>query len=176
MAENIVKKKISGIQFLRITATVMILLHHLPILGVTFSNSLGPFAVTIFLCITGFLAGYLDKGETINLSIGYQFKRILRIAKKFYWIWVLIFCLSMIRIIAAVGIHGILEQNFIVKSVLFLTFTQAWVPNSEYYFAINGPCWYMSMILAVYFVQPYIVSWLRKFDVKALLKIWGGVA
>lgn len=57
-------EKIYGIQLIRVIACLMIVFHHMTdAFGIHLVNSLGRCAVTIFIVIAGFLAGYLGGGR-----------------------------------------------------------------------------------------------------------------
>lgn len=176
-------KYLYGIQILRIIACIMVMIHHMQDpFGIILSlNTLGRFSVTVFFCISGFIAGYLAKeinSYTFKDSVEFYKKKIT----KFYPLYIFMFLFALMIEICSCIIKSnyakLFNSMFIFKTFAFLSLTQSWIPLRDIYTAFNPLCWFMSSIMFCYFCQPWLLYKLSRNSSKTnilLLILIGGV-
>lgn len=152
--------KIQSLQALRALAFMGIFLEHAgapikwPKLGVSF-----------FLVLSGFLMYYqYDEKEfscTIKANAAFSFGKI----KKLYPLHIITMCFAIILYLFERICVGFTLKNIIwlIGTVgLNITLLQAWVPYSPVNVSLNGVAWYLSVIMFLYFMFPYIKMWIKK--------------
>lgn len=150
------KEKLFGLDFVRAMACLMIVLHHS---NLKTNDILGRYAVTIFILLSGYLVGFLKKDKT-EYSIKDSFICIKEKIGKFYGLYFLSFVLGLVLIFEGYMVNGNFDavggiKVLIAKIILYLTMLQSWIPSGDFYLAINGVAWYMSVIMFCYFLQPF---------------------
>lgn len=168
-----------GIQAVRCTACIMILLHHLSAaFNAGFVDTLGRCAVSLFIVISGFLTGmYKEPSEFADADITAGGKNVLKKVQKFYWIYFLSFFVGCAALYIRPDIRG--EGNFAIQCIMFLLMLQSWFPDEGIYFAINPVCWYMSIVVFFAFSEPFILRLISKMNVKikilSVCIVYGGL-
>lgn len=61
--------------------------------------------------------------------------------------------------------------DFFVQVLLYLTLTQIWIPKDSFYYAIVPACWYLSMTMVLYFLQPLLLSFAKKLSEKGKIAV-----
>lgn len=154
-------KKIQAIQGLRGVAIILIVLWHLNSVFPKILPPLGDRGVEFFLIISGFLvaAKHLN-GNSLNRlsgSIRYSFNKI----KQLYPLYILsalpMIFLAVRKINDFSGIIDIAK-----KTVLYGLVVQSWIPNENYYWALNGVTWFLSTIAFCYIATPFVFYVLKK--------------
>lgn len=97
--------------------------------------------------------------------------------KKFYWIYFIAFIMSMALLFLQIiiGRQELDLKGTAIKSVLYLSLTQVWIPIEEYIYSIVPACWYLSMVMVLYFFQYWLVYFTK--TLKRIHKFyWGAFA
>lgn len=59
-----------------------------------------------------------------------------------------------------------ITNDNIIKMLLYLSLTQIWVPIDKYIYSIVPPCWYLSMIMVLYFFQGWLCYLCNKLNIR----------
>ena len=158
-------EKNKGLECIRALACCMIFYHHL---STTFSiwnpGPLGRAGVTIFILLSGFLAGRYEKDTYADKSLWVSCREYgLRKLKKFYLPYVISFVAGMGLVVLSY-IKGDVVGNVPLKAISYLLLWQSLIPDPEYYYGINGVAWYLSMIMILYFITPVLKKLLLTSD------------
>lgn len=160
------KKRLDSLQAVRAIAFLLIFTSHIGVV------MLGPYGVSVFFILSGFLMYYNYSDRAVPCSplknIGFAFKRIKRLVP-----------LHLVMMLASVPwvfmaaapnapIGTYLQQ---VPQFLCCTFlVQTWVPLISYNFAFNAVSWFLATCLFMYAVFPlYLKIMNKRRDVKASL-------
>lgn len=156
-SKNVKVGKMDSIQSLRAIAFIGILSYHSGLLP------LGAWGVSVFIVLSGFIMTYSYYSRELEHSIAFNFMFALGKIKKLYPLHV--------TMMLAVVLLTLLKNNFIftmakviqtIKEIVLSVFLlQAWIPNSKYYYLLNGVAWYLCVCVILYFVFPWILDWLK---------------
>lgn len=153
------KEKINSLQGLRVIAMIIIFLYHCALFP------FGHLAVTFFFILSGFVSYYTDpKVEDISLysNIKYFKNKI----GKFYSIYLLTIILGLILNYDVFSRYSLSKKILIILSKI--TLTQAFIPNSDYYFSLNGVAWYLSSQAFCYFMFNIYKYYLNKTNTRLI--------
>ena len=149
-------KKLNSLQVIRALACVGVITGHS---GMT---KLGAWGVSVFLVLSGFLMSYVYDDRKLESSFVSNIKFSVKKIKKLY----LLHILMLINFLAAFVINHDKFLNDTVScfwtTIANAALIQAWVPIYSVYFSLNHASWYLSACLFLYFLFPYILSYLRK--------------
>ena len=140
--------KIKSLQILRAMAFLGILTYHCE------ATNLGAWGVSVFLIMSGFLMVYNHIHSAIPCGMQNQASYARKKLRKLYplHILMLIMILILLRntLFHNLSIKSSLTTGLKIVSNVFLL--QSWIPNSKYYYAMNGVSWYLSVMAFIYFV------------------------
>lgn len=157
-------KRFNSFQGLRVIAFLLVFFSHcngfLPIP----SGGHGAIGVEIFFVMSGFLMEVNAKdrdGSLIRQCVDCAGKKL----RKFYWLHILTMLLALVPtilgwILQLPDLRTVLEVCSKIAANLFLI--QSWVPDSAYYFSLNGVTWYLSTSMFMYLLFPLLHRWISK--------------
>lgn len=152
--------KIASIQSLRACAFLTVFILHLE--GAT----IGVWGVSVFFILSGFIMFYAYRNR--NLESGFE-KNILFALRKIKKLYLL----HIITMILAVVIEVYMYFDYIAPNnvrdiyeriVLNTFLMQSWMPDQNIFFSLNGVSWYLSTSLFLYFMFPYIINRVKKYN------------
>ncbi len=162
------KDKILSLQGLRLYAFLGIFCSHIGI------REWGPWGVSIFLVLSGFLMTYNYLDRDIPTGMANQLLFAINKVKRLYPLHI-IMMIAAIIVQAAKGMifyspqRGVIDSGIIGLHVLL---AQSWIPRSGVYFSLNGVSWYLGVSLFCYFVFPFICSIIRTYSTRAEAVKW----
>lgn len=147
------KEKILSLQALRAFAFIGIMLSHVYII------ELGAWGVSIFFMLTGFLFTYNYYSSTISLSVkSMLFFSLKRIAK----LYPLHICMLIVLIPLSGWTYNTLFAD-IKGFFLHVFLLQSLFKEREIVVLYNGPAWYLSCMLFIYFFVPIILVFIKNY-------------
>lgn len=155
--------KNKSIQGLRAVAFVLVFLSHL---NVPHFEGGGVFGVSLFFILSGFLMVYSYQKKHISQN-AIMFG-IIKISK-IYWLHLLTLMLVIPFSVKVYFVdHTYSLTNFILSSLANLFLLQSWVPDTSFYFSLNGVSWYLSTTLFLYASFPLIKKILDNHKIKRI--------
>ena len=147
------RKRIESLQIVRALACIGIFASHSEI---KWLEGFGPWGVSIFLVLSGFLMVYnhLDDNENTNYSILNAIKYGLSKIKKLYPLYVISMTFMVPFLLVGADRFSIAHASLIW--VLNLGLIQEWVPLS--FRSPNAPGWFLDAILLSYIVFPLVMK------------------
>lgn len=126
----------------------------------------GAFAVSAFFMLSGFVLVYKHLNDDTAAQNPYHFarKKILSIYPYHVLFLLLAFIPCITRMIAANEFSGIFSQ--FSQLAVSLLLVQSWIPDTSYYFSMNGISWYLSTSIFLYFCFPFICSHLKQWHTR----------
>ena len=124
--------------------------------------------MSVFFIMSGFLMFYSygesdkiqEKGVIYNIKFG-----IYKVKKLYQLHIITLFAAMPFLIYTCIGNHIIGEiLKSILKTVSNALLIQAWVPNTEFYFSLNGVSWYLSVTLFLYIMFPFILKVIKRYS------------
>jgi len=154
-------EKILCLQGYRAIAFIGIFLSHT---GITLFNVLGPWGVSVFLILSGFLMtiNYYKKDRVVSCSFTSNVLFAWNKIKKLY-------PLHILMLFVAIPVVGLKDFLSIKKFIIFIEdviLVQSWAPKSSVYFSFNAVSWYLSVCLFLYFCFPWIIKIIEKYKTK----------
>ena len=151
MSKDMTKNKIASLQGVRAIAFMCVFLSH--VAGIK-SGGLG---VSIFLVLSGFVLKINHSNYISELSVKTCYTEAIKRIKRLYILHLLMFIWALPDCW-----HRLSWTNFIKVSISVLKIIsniflfQSWIPKSEFYFSFNAVSWYLSVMIFLYFVFPYL--------------------
>ena len=148
------KKVLLQFQGLRAVAFLAIFISHSKWGGVI---SLGPWGVSIFFNLSGFLMmyNYYQHEDSLNVGLKFTFNKI----KKLYPLHIIT---MFIYIFYEVLILKYSIKEVIEISILHSLLIQTYIPYFKIYATLNGLSWYLCASVLSYFMFPIILKHLKK--------------
>lgn len=154
------------LQSLRALAFLAIYLYHCSLLP------LGPWGVTVFFVLSGFVLMIAHQNDDMEVSckscLAFAFKHI----KKIYMLHVLMTIIVVVREWIESGTVTISPVRLLTD--LFLV-SSCFPPTSGIHF-YNGVAWFLTSILLAYLLFPYFLNKVRHYDVRkncmCILLVW----
>jgi len=145
---------------LRFIAAVIVILFHMQFTYDFLKNIpkifvAGPQMVTFFFVLSGFVL--------VLSSMKYEKIPIMNFIKKRIKKLYPIYFISLIPIIAISIVLGKLDISNIMIDLVFL---QSWIP--PYPLRLNGPAWYLSTLMALYIIFPFILNFIKEYKIKSI--------
>ena len=147
-------EKITSLQGVRAMAFLGIFSSHVGL------SQLGPWGVSVFLILSGFLLAYTGYDKAWDQSLGGCAKFSVQKIRKLYPLHVL-----TLLVVLAVELWPMLATHVWKdiailggKAFLNAALLHAWVPSAEVYFSLNGVSWYLSVCLFLYFAFPFVMK------------------
>lgn len=153
------KEKINSLDALRVYACLVLMAFHayLPAPGLS--------GLSIFLVMSGFLCMYnhYGDGETAKLGFRESISFSLNKIKKLYPLH-LVMMLYPIAVELYRYFNGIQTlTRFFAKFAANILLVQAWIPIYDYYYSFNVPSWYLSAMIFIYFMLPFVLRCMEKY-------------
>ena len=176
MVKNILESKqartIYSVQGLRAIAFLGIFLSHI---GITQFSPLGPWGVSIFFILSGFLMiwSYYGRQRISDYSVKENIIFAIRKVERLYPLHIVMMIIMLAFNIRNIdGIKKIIK--LLIKLLSNITLMQAFFPNSSIYYSLNSVAWYLSVCFTLYFVFPWILQIYEKYidEKRALLIIF----
>ena len=149
-------KKINSLQGLRAIAFLAIFISHARLKNF---GALGAWGVSVFFVLSGFLMiyNYLPKQIITKSAICFSWSKI----KKLYPLHIFMMLSVAIPLLMKVFSGEESLKKWTIDILLHAFLIQIWVPNSEYYATLNGPSWFLSACVFLYFCFPTILKRFR---------------
>lgn len=146
--------KINAFQGLRAIAFISIFLAHTPLGNFGY---LGPWGVSVFFIMSGFLMtlSNLNKTETPKFGFRFAWNKIRSL-----------YPLSIVTMLV-MAIYAMHYGSGIVRTFfdmgLHTLLIQIWIPNEKYYVTLNSSTWYLCVSFFMYLCFPLILKFIRKY-------------
>ena len=148
--------KMNSLQGIRAFAFICIFLHHSSLNGM---GALGPYGVSLFIILSGFLLGgkYLANNTVTGNGLVFTYKKLRGLFPLHIITMVVMICYYYFTstLVFLPLLNGIIANTFMVIPY-FQLFS---IPMQS----LNGPCWYLSICIISYLVFPFILNALRKY-------------
>ena len=159
--------KIESLQALRALAFLSIFLFHAhgPFIMVYF-------AVTVFFVLSGFLLMYRHGEEDGPVSVTDNLRFAAKKISGIYPLHIITMLISVGWYIALMILKGdVLKRilNLFICLGFNITLTQSWIPIDEINVSLNGVAWYLSVIVFLYFLFPWISRLIRRINKTSFL-------
>lgn len=131
--------------------------------------------VSVFYVMSGFLMMYKYGSKELSPSFRnnafFSLKKIRKLYPLHFLTMILIIFLQTVIVHNRKTLKWILE--YIGKIVLNVTLTQSWFPDSGVNTSLNGVAWYLSVTMFLYFIFPWLQTYIRKSKLSVLFIISG---
>lgn len=161
------KDKLRGLDAVRAIACLVIFTFHCHL------HRMGPWAVSVFFVLSGFLLVYNYAGRELPERPGlkYCFDFGVKRIKKLYPLHILCMCVMLafvvlIRRFNLSGADWAFNLGSFAASALFL---QSWVPDQEFAMNLNGVAWYLSDLLFLYMCFPLVLRGVKRYRSRGAL-------
>lgn len=159
--------KINALQIIRAFAFMAIFFYHCSL------TALGSWGVSVFFILSGFVLTYSHYDRSLQLSCDpvSAFRFAAGKMARLYPLHLFMMVLSMHydRLLTFTE-HGI--THFIARLTADIFLMQSWIPLSDYYYSFNVLSWYLSDMLFLYFLFPFILALLHHCtDKKQIIQI-----
>lgn len=151
-------QRIDSFQGLRTIAFLLVFFSHCNSFLPLPSGGHGAIGVEIFFVMSGFLMEVHAK-ERDKLLLRQCVDSAGKKLRKFYWLHIL----TMVPALAPTIFGWILQLpdlqtilEVFSKIVVNLFLIQSWIPDSDYYFSLNGVTWYLSTSMVMYLLFPLL--------------------
>ena len=138
---------------LRFYAAIAVFLSHLSILAdgwIQYPVPFGAASLSFFFVLSGFVLAYIYGQEGVEFSARKFFiKRVARI-------WPLHVCLAVLTFIVLMP-DFFSRENGVIKAIMNLSLTQAWVPIKGWATSLNGVSWTLSADAFLYILFPLLL-------------------
>ena len=161
MIESANKTKLESIQALRGLAFLFIFFEHIKLVR------LGAAGVSIFIIMSGFLMVYNNYAMQLNLGFREGFLLAKSKISKLYGLHIVTLVLAMPFLLKGLIWTDIVK---IVKTIMIIisqiVLLQSWIPNQDFFYALNGVSWYLSLCTFLYFSFYFILKRIKSFSCK----------
>lgn len=157
-------KRFDSFQGLRTVAFLLVFFSHCNGFLPLPSGGHGAIGVEIFFVMSGFLMEVHAKerdGSLLRQCADCAGKKL----RKFYWLHIL----TMLLALAPTFLGWVLQLpdwrtvlGVCSKIAANLFLVQSWIPDSAYYFSLNGVTWYLSTSMVMYLLFPLLHRWISK--------------
>ncbi len=137
-------------------------LRALAFFGVFFSHALRPtmwstLGVSVFYVLSGFLMFIRYSDTEMNASFGNNLKFSVSRIKKMYPLHIITMILALLmNIVLDIHNHVMTAEyalDLVIRTLIDIPLLSAWAPDFS---SLNGVAWYLSVMLFLYFVFPFI--------------------
>ena len=149
---------INSLTSLRLFFALLVFASHLEIINKSFAKHIfleGYVGVSFFFILSGFIIAYnySDRVSTPSEKKNYYIARIARI-----------YPLHLLTLIAAIALYGfsIKEPISWAQLAASTTLTNAYIPRSDFFFALNAPAWSLCCEQLFYATFPFILPFIKK--------------
>lgn len=126
-------------------------------------SDLGRVGVCIFICLSGILAGGVDD-KCADVSLKNSFQYMISKVKRLYSVYILA---EILMFVVSFNSYVVPEWdanklNLIIRVLAHIFMLQAFIPKLGVSYSFNGPTWYLSVFLLIWFLTPYLKLWADK--------------
>ncbi len=130
------------------------------------SGGIGAIGVEIFIVLSGFLVEVHFQDSDVPIlkqAHTYTKKKLC----KFYWLHVLTMLIALTQyfvgwVVETPELNEV--KDCAIKVIVNLLLVQSWIPDSSYYFSLNGVSWYLSTSIVLYFSAPFLHRCIQKIN------------
>lgn len=154
------RQKIDSLQALRAFAFLGIFFRH-----AHFYIKWPGLGVSLFFVMSGFLMMYRYNDRDLNSSLKGNIRFAIQKIKKLYPLHIITMLFIIVLNVELMIRNGITLRTILElvgKVFLNITLMQTWFPNSNVNVSLNGVAWYLSVMLFLYFVFPYVQVYIKK--------------
>lgn len=148
------KHKIDSLQALRAAAFLGIFFQH-----AGFYIQWSALGVSVFFVLSGFLLTCTNRDREQMPSVRRNAEFSLKKIRKLYPLHLVTMAAFIVLNTSAKIYHGItteIVRDLLGKFFLNATLLQSWYPNRDVSTALNGVSWYLSVMMFLYFIFPYL--------------------
>lgn len=152
-------ERIASFDALRVYACFAVMAYHAQFPAPGFSG------LSVFFVMSGFLSVYnhFGDGETAQLGLRGSLRFSRGKIKKLYPLHLVMmaypFSTQLYRML-----HGLFSpMHFFTNLAANALLVHAWIPLTDYYFSFNVPSWYLSVMMFLYFMLPFILRCMEKY-------------
>ena len=146
---------------LRFVFIMLVVISHIPPYRFDFGGEVG---VAFFFILSGFVLAYAY-GERIRDG---QFHHVQFLKKQFSKIYPLYLLTLVVMLLMNARLGITYGWPVHVSHVLLL---QSWIPDEDFYFANNGPAWFLSGLFFFYLIFPWLYKWLTETAFRRLMLV-----
>lgn len=163
---NIVEKRYDSIQKIRGIAISAIIISHInPCRNIFDFTYFGAFGVSLFIMISGVLAGFKNTSE-FERGGGKLWRRY----KKFFPLHIFTFFLAFVLCIKSfMFLESAVKYTGI--AVLNILCLQSWVPVQSVYFSYNAVSWYLTLVMFMTVIEPWLNKYRAKIQKKRVIVV-----
>ena len=161
--------KLNALQFLRFLAFLLVFLFHSAHFQFLYNPGGGAAAsaVSFFILLSGFLAGYTCVNQNIKCTLKECIKYVFKKIKKFYPLYIGTTAVTLLY--SGLKTHLLLGNFEAVRDLLIQLFKnvfliQSWFPTG--YFSYNSPSWFLSTMMLLYLCKTPLTYYLQKISTK----------
>ncbi len=164
--EHYTKPKNNGIQVLRALAFISVLFQHCSVARTA------TWGVSMFFCISGFVLVYASEYRMISCGIKENIRFGIDHIKRLWPLHIIVLGFAMILELYGMYAEGRTDILLEIKRFLLQAFLlHAWDKSGIYRDALNGPTWFLSAALFLYFLFPCVINCIKRIKTKYLAAI-----
>lgn len=171
MTEN---KRIDSFQALRAISFIGIFLSHVGVM-----RNWSGLGVSVFFVLSAFLLTNKYKNEEVSCGMKDSFLFMKKRIGRLYLLHIITMAFALLRTVAQAysdHVPGIEYGKLLGYTALNVTLLQSFVPSAFVCVTLNGVAWYLSTLVALYFLFPIILKGLKKIQAKwTLVLVSAGV-
>ncbi len=167
------KHRIDSLQALRAAAFLGIFFQH-----ADFYIQWSALGVSVFFVLSGFLLTYTYRDRELAPSVRRNAEFSLKKIRKLYPLHLVTMAAFIVMNVAAKIYHGMTAGvlwNLLGKIFLNVTLLQSWYPNRDVSTSLNGVSWYLSVMMFLYFIFPYLRAFVQRTGIGRLCLISAAV-
>lgn len=152
------REKLSSFDALRVYSCFAVMSYH------AYITLWGYSGLSVFFVMSGFLCvyNYFGDGKTSKLGLRESLSFSLKKIKKLYPLHLVMLVYPLITQLYGL-LNGLLPAwRFFTKLAANVLLVHAWIPVNEYYFSFNVPSWYLSAMMFLYLMLPFVLRCMEK--------------
>lgn len=147
----------NSIQALRGIGFLSIFLYHAGIIP-----SGGGWGVCVFFVLSGFLLAMRSHGKEIEASFTKNLRYSLKKIGKLYPLHVAMTLVAVPLLIARCRNMSHFALNAVFRAILNFLLLQTWFPWQSIRYSMNNLSWFLSALMFLYFMFPWIEKWIQQ--------------